>query len=242
MRTVDAAALARARLLYPDLSVQESPQGVILRVFGKSAHCCVPHQGDNAIIRLIQLLCQAGLVADDSLNRLLQCFPDSFGTGLRIQHEDSRSGKTTCVPTLLRMEDGVIRLHFNARTALSQRREQLLNALQKRLVKLNIQVENIRWVPPRYTPPDQPEVRLLLDTCREFLNPRFKPYVMGGGTHSRIFPNSLPFGPEVLDPRIKRPFGKAHETDEAVCIDDLLRAIKVYVIALKRLDDYFEHT
>lgn len=202
----------------------------VLETTGKSAHCCVPHQGENAIIKLLDQLC------DD---RLRQCFPDDYGTGLRIHHEDALSGKTTCVPTMIHLEDDVIRVHFNARTALSQRREQLMNTLQKRIAKLNIQLENVRWIPPRYTPPDQPEVQLLLDTCREFLNSKYKPYVMGGGTHSRYFPNSLPFGPEVLDPRIKRPFGKAHGPDEAVCIDDLLRAIKVYVIALKRLDDHF---
>ena len=98
----------------------------------------------------------------------------------------------------------------------------------------------MQWSPPRLDSPDEPEVRILLDTCREFLDPNAKPYVMGGGTHSRVFPRSLPYGPGVMDPRRKKPFGEAHGADEAVCVDDLIRAIRVYVLALKRLDEYFE--
>lgn len=220
----------------------DCPEGTAVHACGKAAHCCVPHQGENAISKLLNQLCDSGLLTGETytaLDSLRQCFADDYGTGLRIHHEDSLS-KTTCVPTMISLQNGVIRLHFNARTALTQRLDMIRHTLEKRLSRLNIHLENLRWVPPRYDSPDQPEIRLLLDTCRTVLNTRAKPYVMGGGTHSRYFPRSLPFGPGVLDPRIKRPFGKAHGPDEAVCVDDLLRAIKVYVIALKRLDNYFE--
>lgn len=214
-----------------------------VEAYGKAAHCCVPQRGENAICKLLQKLHEEQLLTEDAaaaVDCLHQCFSDSYGTGLRIHHEDALSGKTTCVPSLISMENGMIRLHFNARTALSQQKEWILHALEKRISKLNIQLENIRWVPPRRTPADLPEIRLLVDTCRQFLNPKFKPYVMGGATYSRVFPRSLPFGPEVMDPRSKRPFGRAHEADEAVCIAELLQAIKVYVIALKRLDEWYE--
>lgn len=239
---IDENALMRARALCPGLQAEETPHGTALFVQGRAAHCCVPHQGDNAILRLIRLLCDAELATGDafaSLDALGQCFPDDSGCGLRIHHTDALSGRMTCVASLLSMENGMIRLHFNARTALSQRYEWILPALEKRLAGFRIRLENIRWLPPRYTDPAQPEAALLLDTCRTYLDRRAKPYVTGGGTHSRFFPRSLPFGPEVLDPRIKRPLGKAHEPDEAVCINDLLRAMKVYVIALKRLDEHF---
>ena len=165
-----------------------------------------------------------------------QAFADDYGSGLRINHQDKLSGRTTCVPTMLSMQNGQIRIHLNGRTALTQRREQLESALGKRLNRLGMAFENVRWIPPRYTPPNEPPVPLLLDTCCQFLQPRLKPYVMGGATHSRVFPRSLPYGPEVLDPRVKHLFGKAHEADEAVCVDELLQAMKIYVIALTRLD------
>lgn len=220
------------------------PDGTLQRIdaAGKSAHCCMPHQGENAIIHLLKQLVEEKVLTGEAasgIKCLYECFPDDYGHGLRLHHEDALSGKTTCVPSLLRLEEDHIRLHFNARTALSQRKEWMLNTLEKRLTKANVRLENVRWTPPRYTDPKEPPIQLLLDTCKTFLAPKAKPYVMGGATHSRFFPHSLPFGPENMDPRIKRSFGKAHEPNEAVYIDDLLQAIKIYIIALKRLDDYF---
>lgn len=234
----DALALAREKAL-----VQETPDGIRIHVQGKAAHCCVPLQGENAIFKLLELLDDLHLLtgdAADKIHRLRQCFPDSFGTGLRIQHEDAVSGKTTCVGGLIRMENGRLIQNINVRSAVTQRGESLLYALKKRLSKLGIALENVNWSPPRLDSPDEPEVQILLDTCREFLDPNAKPYVMGGGTHSRLFPRSLPYGPGVMDPRRKKSFGEAHGADEAVCVDDLIRAIRVYVLALRRLDEYFE--
>ena len=211
-------------------------------VKGKAAHCCVPLQGENAIVKLLDLLDEGTLLtgdAADKIHRLRQCFPDCFGTGLRIQHEDAVSGRTTCVPSVLTYENGILRQRINVRSAVTQRGESLLYALKKRLNKLNIGLENVQWSAPRLDSPEQPEVQILLDTCREFLDPSYKPYIMGGGTHSRVFPRSLPYGPGVMDPRRKNPFGQAHAADEAVCVDDLLRAIRVYALALCRLDAHF---
>ncbi|MBR5545727.1 MAG: Sapep family Mn(2+)-dependent dipeptidase [Clostridia bacterium] len=235
-----ALEIARAYDSVPEISIED--KRIILQLKGKSAHCCTPARGKNAVVCLLQLLYDSKLVQD--LGPLKQCFSDCYGTGLRINHEDSVSGKTTCTATRAWMEQGFLYIHINARTAVTQRSEQLITALKKRLDKLGIALQNINWTPPRLDSPNQPEIRLLLDTCREFLDSKAKPYVMGGATHSRIFPRSFPFGPEVLDPRRKRPFGRAHEADEAVCIDDLLHAIKVYVLALYRLDSYFsgKHT
>lgn len=238
----DAAALDFAKRLYPDMIVEKAPEGIALRIKGISAHCCVPHQGKNAIYRLLQLLCDARLLTGDAaivIDRLRQCFPDDYGSGLRICHEDSASGRTSCVGSMLRCENGRLIQTINVRTAVTQRQEQLLSSLQKRLGKLNIALENAQWSPPRYDAQDQPEIQLLLDVCRTYLDKKAKPYVMGGGTHSRLFPRSIPFGAGSVDPRRKNPFGDPHCADEAVCIDDLIKAIKVYVIALLRLDVHF---
>lgn len=240
LKANDSDDLSALKALHSGLKIEVKESRAILRVSGKAAHCCMPARGDNAIIRLLHLLCDSGLVKE--LEHLKLCFPDCYGTGLRINHEDAVSGKTTCTATTAHLESGVLRVHINARTAVTQRFEWLMNTLQKRLDKLGIGLENVHWSPPRLDSPDQPQVKLLLETCQEFLDPKAKPYVMGGGTHSRYFPHSLPYGPEVLDPRVKRSFGRAHEADEAVCIDDLLRAIKVYVIALKRLDEQLENS
>jgi len=243
LSTANEAALEKAKSLCRDLTVQPDEKGVLLRMSGKAAHCFVPDQGKNAITRLIHLLCDVQLLHGDAaiqMDRLRQCFPDSLGTGLRINHQDSISGRTTCVASLLRLENGVLSLHINVRFAITQKSGLLLQALRKRLNKLGIRLTDVQLSEPRYDAPDQPIVKMLVETCQSWLDAKYKPYVMGGGTHSRLFPRSLPYGVGVMDPRFKNPFGEPHGPNEAVYIDHLLKAMKVYVIALMKLDEYFE--
>ena len=61
----------------------------------------------------------------------------------------------------------------------------------------------------------------------------------GGGTYSRIFPNSIPYGPCELSLGNQRKYGGPHAANEAVSIDLLMQGLKVYVIALQQLDEYF---
>ena len=110
--------------------------------------------------------------------------------------------------------------------------------LQERCGELGILLENLEYSDPRFTSPELPVPKLLLDTCHEFLERQYEPYVMGGGTHARKFPNALPYGPGIMDYR--NPFGSPHGIDEAICIEHLTQAMKVYVIALLRLDAYFK--
>ena len=237
---LSAEALARAHALCPGVETERDAQGITLRVRGAAAHCYVPNQGRNAIVKLLHLLDDARLLdqnAQEGVRRLLACFPDDYGTGLRIFHEDSASGKTTCVPSLLRMENGELILHINVRYAVTQQSRQLIAAMEKRLHKLGMRCQKITNDPPRYDSPDHPIVKMLLENCRELLGKQHKPYVMGGGTHSRRFPNSIPYGPLVLSAGQKQPFGEPHGPDEAVCVDQLLKAMKVYVMALMRLDE-----
>lgn len=239
----DENALEKAHTLCPSLDVTRCETGVRLHVRGKAAHCFVPDQGDNAICKLLHLLHDADLLTGDAapkVSRLTQCFPDSYGTGLRINHQDSLSGKTSCVCSLIRMENGQLCAHINVRFALTQNSALLLSALRKRLNKLDIQLSDVQCSPPRYDAPDHPIVKMLVETCQTWLGKHHKPYVMGGGTHSRVFPRSIPYGVGTLDPRNKTPFGEPHGPDEAVCIDHLLKAMKVYVIALMKLDEIFE--
>jgi len=235
-------ALEKTKQLCPDVQLERQEEGVLLRVKGKSAHCFVPHLGENAIVRLIRLLCEADLLTGEAaiaLARLRQCFADDYGTGLRIQHEDSISGKTTCVPSLIRFCKGELRQHINVRYALTQKGAFLQKSLEKRLAKLHIAHEVLEHTPPRYDPADDPIVSMLIENCQTHLGRQHKPYVMGGGTHSRLFPRSIPYGPGVMDPRVRNSFGDPHGPEEAVCIEQLIQAVKVYVIALLKLDERF---
>ncbi len=226
----------------PDAASAVVNQGhdiINIHIRGVGTHCSTPSAGNNAIRQLIARLCRESSLqknTQERLRRLYDCIRDDDGSGLRISYEDRLSGKTTCVPTLISYEQDKLHIRLNIRYALSQNAEVMIKHISDRCTKCDMQCKILSYHPPRYDSPDQPIHKRLLATYREVLNGREKPYIMGGGTHSRMFSHSVPYGPLSMS---KTSFGHPHGANEAVSIDQLLKAIKVYVIALKRLDLYF---
>lgn len=240
-RMLDLQKLQLLACKYPDLLIEETAAGVTLTAKGVAAHAFRPHTGVNAIYKLLDLICEHELVAEETLDKLRNlrvCFTDDYGTGLHIDHRDEISGETTCIGGMIRLEQGQLRQNINVRFAITQKGENLIQNLRERSESLGIRIEDVEYSNPRYTSLEEPEAKLLLDTCHEFLSPEFEPYVMGGGTHARKFPRSLPYGPNIMS-GFKNPFGEGHGIDEAVCIQHLTQTIPVYIAALIRLDEYF---
>ena len=184
------------------------------------------------------MLNESGILQGEAaaaVERLAGCLNDLDGTGLRISYEDSISGKTTCVPVLIRLADGRIVVTMDVRSAIAHNLQRLVHQLQARCSQLGMEVRHVASDPPRCTPLDDPSVRLLVDVCRTFVGKEHRPYVTGGGTYSRLFPCSVPFG--VGFQRTRHPYGGPHAADEAVCIDHLMIGLRAYVIALLRLDE-----
>ncbi len=227
---------------FPHLTLEQDGDAFALHAHGKAAHCAAPAAGSNAVRLLLQCLTNSGTLdaaEKQALSVLLKALADDDGTGLHISYADTLSGRTTCVPTLLSLQSGLLKVHLNIRFAVTQQSGILLNRLTKRCEQLGLRLENVCIDPPRCDDPKQPEIALLLETCRELLSRRPQPYVCGGGTYSRIFPRSIPFGAGTLGKPFPNALGGPHAADEAVCIEDLILASKVYAVALLRLDRFF---
>ena len=63
------------------------------------------------------------------------------------------------------------------------------------------------------------------------------PFTMGGGTYARHFPYAVSFGPEHEDVKLPEFGGPMHGANEAAPIDKLLEAVKIYILALLRLEE-----
>ena len=63
-----------------------------------------------------------------------------------------------------------------------------------------------------------------------------KPFTMGGGTYARHFPYAVSFGPESHDMVLPSFGGPMHGANESAPVDALLQSVKIYVLALLRLE------
>ena len=76
-----------------------------------------------------------------------------------------------------------------------------------------------------------------IETYNEVTGENATPFTMGGGTYARHFPYAVSFGPEHEDMVLPEFGGPMHGANEAAPIDKLLEALKIYIIALLRLEE-----
>ena len=87
---------------------------------------------------------------------------------------------------------------------------------------------------------DGPECTALMDVYREVTGRDDQPYAMGGGTYSRYLSTAISFGPGLAGtprPDLPESHGGGHKCDEFAHIPSLITAMKIYALALLRLDE-----
>ena len=99
------------------------------------------------------------------------------------------------------------------------------------------ELRDVTAAEPFYIEADSPAILACINTYNEVTGENAKPFTMGGGTYARHFPYAVSFGPEHVDLPLPEFGGPMHGANEAAPIDKLLEAVKIYIIALLRLEE-----
>ena len=206
--------------------------GITIRAAGKSAHGAKPHAGDNAIQRLSRALLTLALDNQKEWLEWLDESAQTTGEGLGIRGEDDVAGPLTSNLAMVELKGGKLKVTYNVRYLATWQIGDLLSRLNPCLQKGGWELVDYSDSPPLYVPLDQEPARTLLrvyqEETRDF---ETKPKTMGGGTYARATPNSIAFGAQFPD----GDDGPAHEPDERISIENLIRATKIYAHALYEL-------
>lgn len=240
---------ARAALAgTPVSAVKTVPEGVRVEARGISGHAASPETGtENAIAKLAAALTASGLLTDDAARAVAfldRAIGDYYGTGLGIAYEDEMSGKNTSVGGMARLENGVLSQTLNIRCAITADMDGLIAAVQRCCDENGFTLEVLSADAPLYIPLDSMN-GLPLKLCamaNELLGTEdLKPAVLPGGTHTRLLPNAIGYGPN-MGPELefkKKRFGSPHGANEAVILEDMMKAIRVYAATWIWLDEQF---
>ena len=220
-----------------NLAARELPDGVAVSSAGVARHAADPDGSVNAIRQLASALSERGLVTGPALEAMrfiASAFEDNWGAGLDVSFDDEISGKTSCIGGLAWMDGTTYHQDINVRYAISADVGELKRRLSDRCGGHGFSLTLFDDNKPCYTPADHPVIQMLDQTVQEFYGERFKPYVMGGGTYARKVPNAVGYGPFAGEEG--SPFKGGHQPDEGMSVDILLTAVKIYALALVRLD------
>ncbi|AEH46828.1 dipeptidase PepV [Parageobacillus thermoglucosidasius] len=207
---------------------------VTLQLEGISAHAMEPENGKNAGLWLAKWL--ADLSQDAQAQSFIRFvtdhfFSDSRGKALGIAYSDEITGDLTVnVGILSYHEQSGGKIGINIRYPVTTDIEQMKGKLERIAAQHGFVLERFGGLKPHYVDKHHVLVRTLQRVYEEQTGEPASLLSIGGGTYARSLKAGVAFGP--LFPG--RP-DVAHQKDEYIIIDDLLKATAIYAQAIYEL-------
>jgi succinyl-diaminopimelate desuccinylase len=220
-----ASAVERAR----ELDVQIVADDVALHrsyeVLGLGAHASVPELGTNAVREAVRLFAEP--LGDPLLALLAE---DLDGTALGIAHREPDLGALTLNLGVVRHDATGTRIWLDIRYPRGVTGREIAERVARRLRPFGVRVVTEFDQPTHWISPDDPLVQRLLTVYRAHTGDASPPLTVGGLTYARTLGHAVAFGPAFPG----RP-DVAHQPDECVPVEDLLRAARIYADAIVAL-------
>jgi len=213
---------------------QEADDHLLLVLEGRSHHGSEPDKGLNAALEMARFLHTLPLDPEGArfigmINDYL--VDDFFGKKLGIAQEDDTVGPLTVNAGVFRYErDGERRVGLNVRYPIRGDSEAILNTIAQRMRPYGLKIGETDHKPSHFVDPDHPLIRTLSRVYEERTGQKASLLAIGGGTYARALKNGVAFGP--LFPGKEET---AHQKDEHIEVEDLLKAAAIYAQAIYEL-------
>lgn len=215
-------------------SVQETDGRLVLQMEGKSVHGMDPGKGVNAGTELIHFL--HALTLDTRATSYVHfaeryLYRQHYGEALGIARHDEEMGPLTLNTGVLEYDaegDAIFRL--NIRYPHSVTFDEWSSVLSAHAAEAAFVLEVVEHLTPHRVDPNHPLVTTLQRVYAEQTGEEAGIIAIGGATYGRSLDVGVAFGP--LFPG--RP-DSAHQRDEYILVDDLIKATAIYAQAIYEL-------
>ncbi len=219
---------------------------ICVTAHGIGGHAAFPEGTDNAIGRLVRLMLdtegngRACVNAPDALIAFLTMVEiltrTTDGSALGIAASDDVFGPLTQNAGVVRtLEDGTMTISVDVRYPRSITSAQIIATFEELGERFGCTFESGEPHDPFYMDPALPEIQVLLNTYREFVDPQAQALAIGGGTYARRFPKACSFGPHDTNAQDPDWVGIEHGPDEGISEEALRKALKIYIVSIARL-------
>ena len=200
-------------------------------VKGKAAHAMEPDNGINAAYVLAGFLLHLPLdiQGERYIEFVRHVFADSRGISLGIEASDE-TGDLTINGGVFRYDESERMTTINIRYPYTAKFEQRLQTIKEIALSFGFELKTKTHMPPHHVAPDHPLVQTLSAVYERQTGERADLMAIGGGTYARSLEAGVAFGalfPGATD--------VAHQVDEYMEVEDLLRAAAIYAEAIYEL-------
>lgn len=213
---------------------EENNEGVTIVIRGKAHHGSEPHRGLNAALELARLLQDVPLDSNGKryIQMIVDLFVDSFfGEKLGIAQEEKVLGSLTVNTGVFGYEQGnSCFVRVNVRYPLTGDDKEILKIINDRVKPYGLSASLLDHKGVHYCDENHPLVQTLAKVYEEQTGEAAKLLSIGGGTYARVLKTGVAFGP--LFPGREET---AHQRDEYIVVDDLLKATAIYAQAIYEL-------
>lgn len=232
----DLAALAPAE----GITLEAEGEGLVrVRGWGRAGHAAMPQGTCNAIGLVVDYLLanHIGSAAETAYLQALHKLHCAYdGSGLGVACADEPFGPLTIIGGRIFAQDGRLVQTMDSRYPTTTDGQTIAAAIRAAVgdgAQLQVGSDN----KPFYISADSPAIRACIDTFNAVTGQQATPFTMGGGTYARHFPYAVSFGPEHAGLPLPAFGGPMHGANEAAPLDKLLEALKIYILALLRLEE-----
>ena len=202
---------------------------------GQSSHGARPEKGLNAVSILMGLLARLPLANEDAAE-FVSFYQDHIGFRLHGEaigcgFSDEVSGDLIFNVGKAEVDGETARLTINIRYPVTREGEAVFDGMRPILDRFGFGVVRLDHQLPIYLPADHPLIVTLMDVYRRHTgDTESQPRIIGGGTYARAMDNAVAFGMAFPgEPEL------AHQKNECLAVDDLVRSAKIYADAIYQL-------
>ena len=215
-------------------AVAEGEDRAKITATGVNAHAAMPERGVNAAGMLLIALKELD-AGGESARAAIAMLADAVGmeyTGqsLGIACADELSGALTCNLGILRYDGNELSALLDIRYPLCASEELMLGQAAKRVAPAGMSVCCAGSHTPLHVPADSKIVKGLLKVYHEVTGLPAYTIAIGGGTYSRMMPNTVAFGvcfPGDMD--------VCHIADEYIDVEKMMLGVKIFAHAIAEI-------
>ena len=215
---------------FPGVMFTATEDGVLAEAEGISAHGSTPHQGENAVGRLVLALDQLPFEGElkETIHFLAEKLGmESDGKAAGIYLYDEVSGGLTLNWGTLDADETSLSMIINYRYPVTFTYEDCAPAFMKLFADAGFTVSHELHKAKLYVPEDSQLIQTLLKVYKEYTGIEGKAKCIGGGTYAKMLPNIVAFGPIFPGDEVRE-----HKPDEFIEIPKLMKNAQMIASAI----------